>query len=171
MYWSLPPIPGTGNYKGLGALSEKSTKSIFCSFEVTLSRSWMGPGNWKAKPSLEAWDFWPHPSSSSVGRGISNGINWSCLHDKASPNPTVLESFQAGERVEGGWCAQRGQERSVFCPHALPDSSLPSEYSAITFSISFYKKPVKVNKMCPSSFDHSNTLTGPRTGVTGVSDL
>lgn len=45
----------------------------------------------KTKPSLEAWNFQPHPPFSGEERRARNGVsNWSCLHEQASTKIRVV---------------------------------------------------------------------------------
>lgn len=71
VYWPLPLVPGTELQNQCNFLRGKSTNSIFCSNEATLSRVLVTR---KTKLWLQAWNFQPQPPSSREGRGLEKEL-------------------------------------------------------------------------------------------------
>lgn len=82
VYWSLPLVPGTGFLKPFKLLRDTSTRSIFCSIEVTLGRllngSWMGAGHQQDQNMIRISEFSALPASPSAlqqrGKGLQMGL-------------------------------------------------------------------------------------------------
>lgn len=109
--FGLPPQSLTrGSWSPCEFLSDKSTRSIFCSNEATPA-GLMDAGWSSEKPGHdnELGIFSPTSHFFREGKRAGNGVYWSCLREEASRNPSSMgfESFPVGEHIyiPGGWQA------------------------------------------------------------------
>ena len=132
-------------------LSDKTTRSIFCSHKATLTGRLEGVWS-PERPSHDqklgifnttpiCFNYLLETLSSPLsrdGRSTGNGVNnSSCPYDEGSIKIPVVwgsESFRLNEQVEvwGMWYIQKGRGSSETLPHTLPYASLPSGCSSLS---------------------------------------
>lgn len=112
------------SYSPCSFLSDKGTRSMFCSNEATLGGSWVCTGHQEDQEWLEAWDFQPHPYTPERKRGwkwsyILIMPTWGNYHKIPIVGGSET-SRKVNTSTPGGWCTPIPQAQKLLCSGLSP---------------------------------------------------